>query len=222
MPARPRRFAVDNGSVSGAVTLPTEPRRNATAVVAHGAGTAMDHPFLVAFTDGLADRGVAAVRFNFPYTERGDRAPDRAPVLEGCYRAVLRAVRDDPALSGRLIIGGKSMGGRMASHLAAAGEAVDGLLFLGYPLHPAGRPQQLRAAHLPRITAPMLFLTGTRDALCPLEALRPVLAGLPSATLHVVDDGDHSFAVRKKSGRTPADVMDELLSATCAWLDATV
>jgi len=222
MPARPRRFAVDNGSVSGAVTLPTGPRRNATAVVAHGAGTAMDHPFLVAFTDGLADRGVAAVRFNFPYTERGDRAPDRAPVLEDCYRAVLRAVRDDPALSGRLIIGGKSMGGRMASHLAAAGEAVDGLLFLGYPLHPAGRPQQLRAAHLPRITAPMLFLTGTRDALCPLEALRPVLAGLPSATLHVVDDGDHSFAVRKKSGRTPADVMDELLSATCAWLDATV
>jgi len=222
MPARPRRFAVDNGSVSGAVTLPTGPRRNATAVVAHGAGTAMDHPFLVAFTDGLADRGVAAVRFNFPYTERGDRAPDRAPVLEDCYRAVLRAVRDDPALSGRLVIGGKSMGGRMASHLAAAGEAVEGLLFLGYPLHPAGRPLQLRAAHLPRITAPMLFLTGTRDALCPLEALRPVLAGLPSATLHVVDDGDHSFTVRKKSGRTPADVMDELLSATCAWLDATV
>ena len=222
MPARPRRFAVDNGSVSGAVTLPTGPRRNATAVVAHGAGTAMDHPFLVAFTDGLADRGVAAVRFNFPYTERGDRAPDRAPVLEDCYRAVLRAVRDDPALSGRLIIGGKSMGGRMASHLAAAGEAVEGLLFLGYPLHPAGRPLQLRAAHLPRITAPMLFLTGTRDALCPLEALRPVLAGLPSATLHVIDDGDHSFVVRKKSGRTPADVMDELLSATCAWLDATV
>ena len=222
MPARPRRFAVDNGSVSGAVTLPTGPLRNATAVVAHGAGTAMDHPFLVAFTDGLADRGVAAVRFNFPYTERGDRAPDRAPVLEDCYRAVLRAVRDDPALSGRLVIGGKSMGGRMASHLAAAGEAVEGLLFLGYPLHPAGRPQQLRAAHLPRITAPMLFLTGTRDALCPLEALRPVLAGLPSGTLHVVDDGDHSFAVRKKSGRTPADVMDELLSATCAWLDATV
>jgi predicted alpha/beta-hydrolase family hydrolase len=222
MPARPRRFAVDNGSVSGAVTLPTGPRRNATAIVAHGAGTAMDHPFLVAFTDGLADRGVAAVRFNFPYAERGDRAPDRAPVLEGCYRAVLRAVRDDPALSGRLIIGGKSMGGRMASHLAAAGEAVEGLLFLGYPLHPAGRPQQLRAAHLPRITAPMLFLTGTRDALCPLEALRPVLAGLPSATLHVVEDGDHSFAVRKKSGRTPADVMDELLSAACTWLDAAV
>jgi predicted alpha/beta-hydrolase family hydrolase len=200
MPARPRRFAVDNGSVSGAVTLPTEPRRNATAVVAHGAGTAMDHPFpRRVHRRTLAARGVAAVRFAFRTPSAASRALIRAPVLEGCYRAVLRAVRDDSALKGRLIIGGKSMGGRMASHLAAAGEAVEGLLFLGYPLHPAGRPQQLRAAHLPRITAPMLFLTGTRDALCPLEALRPVLAGLPSATLHVVDDGDHSFAVRKKA-----------------------
>ena len=222
MPAAPGRFAIDGGTVSGAVSRPAAPRRAATVVVAHGAGTAMDHPFLVAIADGLAARGVAAVRFNFPYTERGDRAPDRAPVLEACYRAVLAAVRADPALAGRLVIGGKSMGGRMASHLAAAGEPVDGLVFLGYPLHPAGRPQQLRAAHLPRITAPMLFLTGTRDALCPLEILRPVLAGLPLATLHVVEDGDHSFAVRKKSGRTAAEVMDELLSATCAWLDTAV
>ncbi len=219
MAAASRRFAVDGGTVSGAVTLPDGPRRAATAVVAHGAGTAMDHPFLVAFTDGLAARGVAAVRFNFPYTERGDRAPDRAPVLEACYRSVLRAVRAEPTLAGPLVIGGKSMGGRMASHLAAAGEAVDGLVFLGYPLHPAGRPRQLRAAHLPRIAAPMLFLTGTRDALCPLEALRPVLAGLPSATLHVVEDGDHSFAVRKKSGRTAPAVMEELVSTTCAWLE---
>ena len=222
MPAAPRRFAIDGGTVSGAVSLPAGPRRGATVVVAHGAGTAMDHPFLVAIADGLAARGVAAVRFNFPYTERGDRAPDRAPILEACYRAVLAAVRADPTLAGRLVIGGKSMGGRMASHLAAAGEPVDGLLFLGYPLHPAGRPLQLRAAHLPRITAPMLFLTGTRDALCPLETLRPVLGDLPNATLHVVEDGDHSFAVRKKSGRSPADVLDELLTATCTWLDGAV
>lgn len=222
MPAAPRRFAVDGGTVSGAVSLPGGRGRGVTAVVAHGAGTAMDHPFLAAFADGLAARGVAAVRFNFPYAERGDRAPDRAPVLEACYRAVLAAVRADPTLAGRLVIGGKSMGGRMASHLAAAGEPADGLVFLGYPLHPAGRPRQLRAAHLPRIAAPMLFLTGTRDALCPLDALRPVLAGLPRATLHVVEDGDHSFAVRRKSGRTPAEVLDELLSATCSWLDAAL
>ena len=219
MPAVPRRFVIGGGSVSGAVALPTESPRGVTVVVAHGAGTAMDHPFLVAFADGLAARGVATARFNFPYTERGDRAPDRAPVLEACYRAVLDAVRADPALAGRLVIGGKSIGGRMASHLAASGDDVDGLLFLGYPLHPAGRPQQLRAAHLPRIAAPMLFLTGTRDALCPLETLRPILAGLPRATLHVVEDADHSFAVRKKSGRTAGEVMEELIAASGDWID---
>ena len=130
MSAARRRFAVDGGTVSGAVALPTGTARGVTAVIAHGAGTAMDHPFLVAFADGLAARGVATVRFNFPYTERGDRAPDRAPALEACYRAVLAEVRADAALAGRLVIGGKSMGGRMASHLAAAGEAVDGLVFL--------------------------------------------------------------------------------------------
>jgi predicted alpha/beta-hydrolase family hydrolase len=108
----------------------------------------------------------------------------------------------------------------MASHLAAAGAAVDGLLFLGYPLHPAGKPAPLRAAHLARITAPMLFLTGTRDPLCRLDLLRPVLAELPRATLHVVDDGDHSFAVRKRSGRDPAAVREELIRTSVAWLRA--
>jgi len=217
MPAAPRRFAIAGGSVAGAVHAAREPARGVTFVLAHGAGTNMDHAFLVAVAERLAARGVAVVRFNFPYTERGDRAPDRAPVLEACYRAVLAQVRAD--LGGdRLVIGGKSMGGRMASHLAAAGEPLDGLVFLGYPLHPAGRPQQLRDAHLPRIAVPMLFLTGTRDALCPLDTLRPILARLPQATLHVVDDGDHSFAVRKKSGRTAEMVLDELADATLAWL----
>lgn len=217
MPAAPRRFAIAGESVAGAVHAAREPSRGVTFVLAHGAGTNMDHAFLVAVAERLAARGVAVVRFNFPYTERGDRAPDRAPVLEACYRAVLAQVRAD--LGGdRLVIGGKSMGGRMASHLAAAGEPLDGLVFLGYPLHPAGRPQQLRDAHLPRIAVPMLFLTGTRDALCPLDTLRPILARLPQATLHVVDDGDHSFAVRKKSGRTAEMVLDELADATVGWL----
>ena len=217
MPAAPHRFSVAGGSVAGAVHAPAAPARGVTFVLAHGAGTNMDHAFLVAVAERLAARGVAVVRFNFPYTERGDRAPDRAPVLEACYRAVLAQVRAD--LGGdRLVIGGKSMGGRMASHLAAAGEPLDGLVFLGYPLHPAGRPQQLRDAHLPRIAVPMLFLTGTRDALCPLDTLRPILARLPQATLHVVDDGDHSFAVRKKSGRTAEMVLDELADATVGWL----
>jgi len=108
----------------------------------------------------------------------------------------------------------------MASNLAAAGEALDGLLFLGYPLHPAGRPAQLRAAHLSRITAPMLFLTGTRDALCRLDLLREVAAPLGNATVHVVADGDHSFAVRKSSGRDAAAVLDELAQASVGWLRA--
>jgi predicted alpha/beta-hydrolase family hydrolase len=221
--AEGRRFPVGDGTVSGAVHRAAAPGLGVTVVVAHGAGTRFDHPFLVAYANGLAGRGVHAVRFNFPYTERGRGGPDPAPVLEACYRAVLETVRADATLGGgRIVIGGKSMGGRMASHLAAAGVPVDGLLFLGYPLHPAGQPHKLRAAHLPRITAPMLFLTGTRDALCPLERLRPVLAGLPRASLHVIDDGDHSFAVRKRSGRDAAAVMDELLDASLAWLRAAV
>ncbi|MDX2165527.1 MAG: alpha/beta family hydrolase [Deltaproteobacteria bacterium] len=218
-----RRFAVGDASVSGAVHRAAPPALGVTVVVAHGAGTRFDHPFLVAFADGLARHGVDAVRFNFPYTERGGRAPDPAPVLEACYRSVLEAVRADAVLgAGRLVIGGKSMGGRMASHLAAAGAVVDGLLFLGYPLHPAGQPHKLRAAHLPRISAPMLFLTGTRDALCPLERLRAVLATVPRAALHVVDDADHAFAVRKRSGRDAAAVMSELIEASLSWVRGEV
>ncbi len=212
------RFAIAGGSVSGAISLPPVPP-TATIVLAHGAGAPMQTPLLVDVAEHLAAHGLAAVRFNFPYAERGERAPDRAPGLEACYRAVLEQVRADPRVAGtRLIIGGKSMGGRMASHLAAAGEAVDGLVFLGYPLHPAGRPQQLRAAHLSRIAVPMLFVTGTRDALCRLDLLDDVLRGLPQATRHRIDDGDHSFAVRKRSGRDRAAVVGEIVSALRDWL----
>lgn len=214
-----RRFDIADGrAVSGVVALP-QGGAAVTVVLAHGAGNDMTSPLLVAFADALAEGGCAAVRFNFPYKERGGRAPDPAPVLEACYRAVLAQVRADPDLqTKRLVIGGKSMGGRMASHLAAAGAAVDGLLFLGYPLHPAGKPTQLRAAHLQHISAPMLFLAGTRDTLCRLDLLRTALAGLPKATLHVVDDGDHSFAVRVRSGRDQAAVRRELVDTSLAWL----
>ena len=214
-----RRFSVGDGTVSGVVTPAAAAALGVTVILAHGAGTDMTNALLVAFADGLAARGVATVRFNFPYTERGRGAPDPAATLEACYRAVLEQVRADARLgSGRVVIGGKSMGGRMASHLAAQRTAVDGLLFLGYPLHPAGKPQQLRTAHLPRIAAPMLFLSGTRDALCQLERLRPVLATLPGATLHVVEEADHSFAVRKRSGRDAGAVLEELVAASLAWL----
>jgi predicted alpha/beta-hydrolase family hydrolase len=215
----PRRFDIADGQVSGVVALPDSARTDTAVVLAHGAGNDMTNPLLVAVADGLAEHGFATVRFNFPYKERGGGPPDRAPVLEACYRAVLEHVRADRDLNPRrVVIGGKSLGGRMASHLAAAGVPVDGLVFLGYPLHPAGRPEQLRATHLSRIAAPMLFLTGTRDALCRLDLLRAALAGRPNATLHVVDDADHSFAVRKRSGRDATEVRDELIDATVAWL----
>ena len=219
-----RSFDIAEGrAVSGVVALPDGGPGATTVVLAHGAGNGMTNPLLVAFADALAAHGRTSVRFNFPYKERGGRAPDPAPVLEACYRAVLAHLRADADLRAtRLVIGGKSMGGRMASHLAAAGEAVDGLLFLGYPLHPAGKPEKLRAAHLQRIAAPMLFLAGTRDSLCRLDLLRAELAGLPQAALHVVDDGDHSFAVRAGSGRTAASVRDELVAASLGWLRTVV
>jgi hypothetical protein len=215
-----RHFAIAGGQqVSGVVPLSDAQTAGALVVLAHGAGNDMRNPLLVALADALAEHGFPTVRFNFPYKERGAGAPDPPAVLEACYRAVLAQLRSDPELgTHRLVIGGKSMGGRIASHLAAAGEAVDGLLFLGYPLHPAGKPEQLRAAHLRRVTAPMLFLAGTRDSLCRLDLLRGVLDALPRATLHVVEDGDHSFAVRKRSGRDPGSVRDEIVEASVAWL----
>jgi uncharacterized protein len=223
MQQRARRFEVADGQVSGIVTLPDAPPADTVVVLAHGAGSDMTNPLLVGVAGGLARHGFASVRFNFPYSERRGRAPDRAPVLEACYRSVLEQVRADRALHPRrAVIGGKSMGGRMASHLAADGVAIDGLLLLGYPLHPAGKPEQLRRAHLARIAVPMLFLAGTRDALCRLDLLRETLLGLRGATLHVIDDGDHSFAVRKRSGRDAGAVLDEIVQPTVAWLRTAV
>ena len=141
-------------------------------ILAHGAGTDMSNPLLVAFHEGLAKCGFLTVRFNFPYKERGGRAPDRKPVLEACFRGVIDQVCADyrPA---QIVIGGKSLGGRMASHLAAGDLAVDGLVFLGYPLHPSGKPDRLRTAHLSSIVAPMLFLPALeiRFVICTCSAL---------------------------------------------------
>ena len=189
-------------------------------VLAHGAGSTMESPFMLAFTDLLTRRGPATLRFNFPYVDRGSRVPDRTPVLEACYRAVLDWIRDDITLCKLpLVIVCRSMGGRIATHLAAQGEpGVRGVMLLAYPLHPAGKPANLRAAHLARIDAPMLFLTGTRDALCPLDRLRAVLAGRPNATLHAVEGADHSFHVPLRSGRSDDDVIRELSSTAGPWV----
>lgn len=208
-------------SVSAVVAHPTFHAASPTVVIlAHGAGNDMNNPFLSAVHEGLAARGFVCVKFNFPYTEAHRRAPDRAPVLEDCYRHVIATLRSDQRLApGRIVIGGKSMGGRMASHLAAQGEDVAGLLFLGYPLHPPGKEAQLRVAHLPQIHVPMLFFAGTRDPLCRLDLLQQTLTQLHAAVeLHVIDGGDHSFNVPKRMKRTARDVWDEIIRVSGEWL----
>ncbi len=220
---RRRRIALPGGgSVSAVVALPANfrgPGRIPAVILAHGAGADMRHPFISTVHTGLARQGWVAIKFNFPYTEARRRAPDPRPVLERCYRAVLDAVARDRALAPPWIaIGGKSLGGRIASYLAAAGAPVRALLLLGYPLHPAGRPDQLRADHLPAVPVPMLFVQGTRDALSDPERLRQVLAGLPHATLHSVEGGDHSFRVPRRSGRSDAEVWAEIVVVAARWL----
>jgi predicted alpha/beta-hydrolase family hydrolase len=183
-------------------------------VLGHGAGGNLHTPALTAYAGALAAAGVGAVRFNFPYAEAGRRVPDRQPILERCYAAVAAHVR--PQVS-RLYLGGRSMGGRIASHVVASGAAAAGLVFLSYPLHPPGRPDRLRAAHLPKIGIPMLFLHGTRDAFADPTLLRRVLQGLPTATLHDIEGADHGLTVRN---RPAADVIRELVDVTVRWIGA--
>jgi predicted alpha/beta-hydrolase family hydrolase len=189
-------------------------------ILGHGAGSDQRHRFLVAFAEALAARGVEVVTFNFLYTEQKKRAPDKPPMLEATWRAVIDAIR--PSLAGRrLAIGGKSMGGRIASMVAAEGaEGVEALVFLGYPLHPPDRPAQLRTKHLPAIRRPMLFVQGTRDPFGSPDELRPFLSPLePPPVIHEIVDGDHSFAVRKRvTGRTEAEVFAEAQDAIVRFL----
>jgi hypothetical protein len=178
-------------------------------VLAHGAGGDLDAPLLIAVAHGLAERGYLTLRFNFLYKDQGKNAPDRAPVLERTWRAVAAWMRPRAQ---RLAIGGKSMGGRYASIVASKGEPCDALVFLGYPLHPAGKPEQLRDAHLPQVLPPMLFVQGTRDPLCRLDLLEPVLKRVGKrAELYVIQGGDHSLDVLKSSGRTRGDVVGSVV-----------
>ena len=195
------------------------PESTALVVLGPGAGAGMEHPFMGHVAAGLADRRLAVARFDFPYMAAGRRAPDKQPVLEAAYRDVVEHLR--PVAGGRrLVLGGKSMGGRIASHIAAAGTSCDGLVFLGYPLHPPGKPEKLRSAHLESITTPMLFVEGTRDPFCPLATLEEVRAGLSAPTsVAIIDDGDHSFKVRKSSGRTSQQAWDEVVTHVATWVE---
>jgi uncharacterized protein len=191
-------------------------------VLAHGAGTNMRHRFLESFAAGLASEGLGVVRFDFAYTEAGRRRPDPTAALETRWREVLATVRADPRLAPRVVFGaGKSMGGRIATHVAAADpDAFAALALLGYPLHPPGRPEKMRDAHLAQAArnAPLLFVSGTRDDLCRMDLLRPVLATLgPGARLHEIPEGDHSLRVPKRTGKSEADVLGEVVSVAAAF-----
>jgi uncharacterized protein len=196
-----------------------------TLILAHGAGANQASSFMVRFATSLAARGLDTVTFNFVYTEQRRRLPDRNDKLEHCYRTVIEAARSgkfhDHAGRRKLVIGGKSMGGRIASQVAAAGqEGIAGLVFLGYPLHPPGRPDKLRSKHLPDIRAPMLFVQGSRDAFGTPEELR---AGLEvAADICVVEGGDHSFKVPKRSAISQDQVFEFVLDEIVRWMRVKV
>jgi predicted alpha/beta-hydrolase family hydrolase len=191
---------------------------NAVLILAHGAGAGERHPFMVAFGRGLAAAGIDVVTFNFPYMDQKRKVPDRAPVLEAHFRQTIHTVRAGDLEDRRLFIGGKSMGGRIATHLAAQGDVdmLKGVFALGYPLHPPGRPNQPRSAHLPSIRAPVLIVQGERDTFGTPAELGPVLKTMTApVTLHVVDGGDHSLNVR---GRSSEQVYAPVFAAMVEWV----
>lgn len=211
-----------SGQVSGLLALPE--KAQALYVLAHGAGAGMRHPFLERVAARLGDAAIATLRYQFLYMERRARRPDPPAVAERTVRAAVEAAaRAAPGLP--LVAGGKSFGGRMTSSAQANQPlpGVRGLVFLGFPLHPPGRPGTARAEHLFRIEVPMLFLQGTRDEFADLELLRPLIERLGQrATLALVEGGDHSFRVHKRAGRSDAAVMDELVGTIAAWVDGVI
>lgn len=220
-PADPITITLEDGtSVSGLWQEPADAQ--ACLVLAHGAGAGMTHKGMTALADGLASRGIATLRYQFPYMERGSRRPDNPAIAHGAVRAaVAEAAQRAPKLP--LFAGGRSFGGRMTSQAQALTPlpGVLGIVFFAFPLHPAGKPSDERAEHLSSVAIPMLFLQGTRDELAQGDLLEPVIGKLGSrATLKVLDEADHSFHVPAKTGRKDAEVMAELLDATASWIDA--
>jgi len=221
--ASPQKLAIEianSGSVSALLIRPAEAR--ACFVFAHGAGAGMTHPFMETFATGLGERGVASLRYQFPYMEKSSRRPDPPAIAQAAVRAaVAEAGLSCPGLP--LIAGGKSFGGRMTSQAQASAPlaGVRGLAFLGFPLHPAGKPSSDRAKHLAEVHVPMLFMQGTRDNLAELTLMEPVVASLgPSASLHLVREADHSFHVLARSGRNDREVMKEILDTFSIWIGA--
>lgn len=192
----------------------------ALLILAHGAGAGSRHPFMVRIRRELEARDIRVVTFDFPYMASGRKVPDKAPVLEAAWREQIDGVRTDAeAARLPLFIGGKSMGGRMASHVAAQGvDGLSGLIFLGYPLHPPGKPAQRRDAHLPGIEEPMLFVQGERDEFGTEQEIRALLPRLQHAALHVVPNGDHSLKVPARGALSQDAVFHEVAETVSAWM----
>jgi hypothetical protein len=216
---------IDNrDSVSSLLYLASKKdRAGVTVILGHGAGANQLHPFMRLFASGLAERGMDAITFNFLYMQQGRRVPDPKAKLEACYDAVIESAIGNKKLKGnRLAIGGKSMGGRIASQVAAKPESADNvnaLVFLGYPLHPPGKPEQLRDAHLKDVRAPMLFVQGSRDAFGTTDEIRAVIKRLHlPATLHTIEGGDHSLKVPRSSGMSQQEIYESTLDEIARWL----
>lgn len=217
----PQKLQIEVGSPGPVSALLMRPREaRACFVFAHGAGVGMIHPSMEVVAIGLAERGIATLRYQFPYMEKGSKRPDPPAIAHATVRAaVAQAAKSCSGFA--LIAGGKSFGGRMTSQAQAKAplEGVQGLAFLGFPLHPQGQPSTERAEHLSEVQIPMLFVQGTNDGLAELDLLKPVVASLGRrATLHLLEGADHSFHVPKRSGRTDSEVMDEALDAFAAWI----
>jgi predicted alpha/beta-hydrolase family hydrolase len=202
---------------------PKKERAGITIILGHGAGAGQLHPFMRLFASGLAARGFDTITFNFIYMEQGRHVPDPKAKLEACYSAVIEAAREHKKLKGnRVVVGGKSMGGRIASQVAATSDVADkisALVLLGYPLHPPGNPEKLRDAHLKEIKSPMLIVQGSRDAFGTFDELRAVIKKhrLP-ATLHIIEGGDHSFKVPKSLGVPQPQVYENIMDEIARWL----
>jgi predicted alpha/beta-hydrolase family hydrolase len=226
MTSEPTKLSVtvnDTDSVTALLYLaPKRQRAGITLILGHGAGAGQLHPFMTLFANGLAARGVDVLTFNFTYMEQRRHVPDPKAKLESCYRAVIYAAHKHKSLRGnRLGIGGKSMGGRIASQVAAESPELDlaGLVFLGYPLHPPGRPDKLRDAHLKNIKSPMLFVQGTRDSFGTPDELSAIIKRdhLP-ATLYAIEGGDHSLKVPKSAGVPQEQVYESTMDEIAGWL----
>jgi len=203
--------------VTGRLSMPGAGHNTEVGVLlAHGAGAGQDHPFMVQAREGLAAAGFPTLTFNYAYTEAGRRAPDRAPRLLAVHEAAAHRLAQ---YCGRVVLAGKSMGGRVGSHLAGdIGWPAAAMVYLGYPLVPMGKGEPRPTDHLQRVVAPQLFVTGTRDRLSPPTLIESLAASLPDAAVIVVPDGDHSFKVLKRTGRTSEEVLDEIIAEVAAWL----